>query len=197
MFWSRGENLKRLDVINKKLKPREFFGIRYVFGSKFRESEELLDIFTTWEDQGHSTEYAVDIIYEVLIACGYQSLAKMIDQSQEPNIHRYDFLIRKEVALALTQAVRVEELDKIQLKAMIVRVTDKLIAEKQWKSFRTFIGTGENIHNEPSDPYDLFRNLERRLELTPEKIIATLQDMDQRELIHLVEGYKGNYNYDY
>ena len=191
MFRSRGESLKRLEVISKKLKPREFFGIRYVFGSKFRESEELLDIFTTWEDQGHSTEYAVDIIYEVLIACGYQSLAKMIDRSQEPNIQRYDFLIRKEVALALTQAVGVEELDKIQLKAMIVRVTDKLIAEKHWKSFRRFIGTGENIHNELIDPYDLFRNLERRLELTPEKIIATLQDMDQHELIHLVADYKG------
>ena len=115
----------------------------------------------------------------------------MIDQSQQPNIDRCDFLIRKEVALTIMQAVGVEELDKIQLKAMIVRVTDKLITDKHWKSFRRFIGTGENIHNELSDPYDLVRNLERRLELTPEKIIGTLQDMDQHELIHLVADYKG------
>ena len=197
MFRSRGESLKHLNKINNKLKQREFFGIRYVFGSKFRESEELSDIFTIWEDQGHPTENAVDIIYEVLIACGYKSLAKTIDQSQQPNIDRCDFLIRKEVALTLMQAVGVKELEMIQLKAMIVRVTDKLIADKQWKSFRMFIGTGENVHNELSDPYDLFRNLERTLELTPEKIIGTLQDMDQHELIHLVADYTGDYNYNY
>ena len=165
--------------IQRKLGPREYNGVRFVFGSKFRNQENLAGIFESLKQTNFSPQQAKETIDDVLIACDYGTYLKDKAFPIQPSF----------VITNCSDIFDPETISEMQERALFVKVSNRLFERGSWETFRLFAITDKNLENEPSNPFDEVEELYSQEKIDLKIFRDILEYMEEKKLLKIVDEY--------
>ena len=153
----------------KQFSARDHQAIRYVFGI---DDKKLSGVFHSMVTKNSvPRETAFRFIDEVLAICGIS------DQPDKP------------VVFSTTYSIT--DAENIQERCLHVKILSELLKNGTFDDFHHMMDDNGIVGDLRNDPYNLFRELDRRNELSLEKIKETLDTMSEQKIVSdLVEKYK-------